>query len=213
MTPTPASRSVPMTENRRATSASAQRRRRLVHHDDPRVGADRLRDFDELLFGKAQRLRAARRIDRRAGARQQVDGLALPRPPVDAAPEAPGLERERDVLGDGEIREERRLLVDRRDAQRSRCDRVHARLRGPETISVPASGVSAPVMIRMSVDLPAPFSPTSACTSPARRSKETPVSAWTPANDFVIERLEQQRRHGVRRTRTRPARAARRVPG
>src|SRR5476651_2194887 len=56
----------------------------------------------------------------------------------------------------------------------------------PETVNVPASGVSAPVMIRISVDLPAPFSPTSACTSPERRSKETPVSAWTPANDFVM---------------------------
>ena len=32
--------------------------------------------------------------------------------------------------------------------------------------SVPESGVTAPVMILISVDLPAPFSPTSACTSP-----------------------------------------------
>ena len=37
----------------------------------------------------------------------------------------------------------------------------------PATASVPASGCSAPVMILISVDLPAPFSPTSACTSPA----------------------------------------------
>src|SRR5262245_48316117 len=37
----------------------------------------------------------------------------------------------------------------------------------------------------MSVDFPAPFSPTSACTSPARRSNDTPRKARTPANDFA----------------------------
>src|SRR5438876_11795922 len=57
----------------------------------------------------------------------------------------------------------------------------------PATISVPASGVSAPVMILISVDLPAPFSPTSAWTSPAASAKETPFSARTPANDFERE--------------------------
>src|SRR5262245_8743759 len=65
----------------------------------------------------------------------------------------------------------------------------------PATDSVPASGVSTPVMILMSVDLPAPFSPTRACTSPARRSNETPFSARTPANDFAIS--EVWRRGGM----------------
>ena len=51
---------------------------------------------------------------------------------------------------------------------------------------VPESGFTAPVMILISVDLPAPFSPTSAWTSPARSSKETPFSACTPAKDLVI---------------------------
>src|ERR1022692_142117 len=50
----------------------------------------------------------------------------------------------------------------------------------------PESGVSAPVITLMSVDLPAPFSPTSAWTSPSRSSKETPFRAWTPAKDLVI---------------------------
>src|SRR5215813_9401942 len=49
------------------------------------------------------------------------------------------------------------------------------------------SGCSAPVMILIRVDLPAPFSPTSAWTSPARRSNETPLSARTAPNDFEIE--------------------------
>src|SRR5690606_5566334 len=57
----------------------------------------------------------------------------------------------------------------------------------PSTTSVPASARSAPVMIRINVDLPAPFSPTSACTSPGARSNETPFNALTPAKDFRID--------------------------
>src|SRR5215208_39811 len=41
-------------------------------------------------------------------------------------------------------------------------------------------------MILMRVDLPAPFSPMSACTSPARSSSEALLSACTPAYDFVM---------------------------
>ncbi len=39
-----------------------------------------------------------------------------------------------------------------------------------------------------SVDLPAPFSPSSACTSPSAASKSTPSLATTPGNRFVIPR-------------------------
>src|SRR5579875_4039469 len=64
----------------------------------------------------------------------------------------------------------------------------------PSTSIVPPSGRWAPVMTLMSVDLPAPFSPTSAWTSPARRSNETPFSAWTPAKDL---RISERRRRGA----------------
>src|SRR4051794_14295326 len=40
----------------------------------------------------------------------------------------------------------------------------------------------------ISVDLPAPFSPSSACTSPWSRSKPTLSFASTPGNCFVIPR-------------------------
>src|SRR5579884_3174098 len=40
----------------------------------------------------------------------------------------------------------------------------------------------------ISVDLPAPFSPSSACTSPVRRSKSTWSSATMPGKRFVIPR-------------------------
>ena len=42
-------------------------------------------------------------------------------------------------------------------------------------------------MTLIRVDLPAPFSPSNACTSPALRSKETPLSALTAPNDLATE--------------------------
>src|SRR2546421_1131015 len=56
----------------------------------------------------------------------------------------------------------------------------------PATASDPASRSTAPVMILMSVDFPAPFSPTRPCTSPAARSNDTPRSARTPEKDFSM---------------------------
>src|SRR5215210_508881 len=56
----------------------------------------------------------------------------------------------------------------------------------PSICSSPPSGSTAPVMILISVDLPAPFSPMSACTSPARSSSEALLRACTPAYDFVM---------------------------
>src|SRR5262249_22129071 len=50
-------------------------------------------------------------------------------------------------------------------------------------------------MMLISVDLPAPFSPNSTCTSPRRRSKSTPSSATTPGNRFEI--LESSRRRSL----------------
>jgi hypothetical protein len=46
-------------------------------------------------------------------------------------------------------------------------------------------------MIFTSVDLPAPFSPTSACTSPRRRAKSTPSSAVAPAKRFTIPAMRR----------------------
>ena len=42
---------------------------------------------------------------------------------------------------------------------------------------VPSSGVVAPEATFINVDLPAPFSPSRACTSPGSTSNETSVSA------------------------------------
>src|SRR6187200_1483328 len=52
----------------------------------------------------------------------------------------------------------------------------------------PASAGWTPVSTLMSVDLPAPFWPIRACTSPARRRKSTPESASTPVKRRVSPR-------------------------
>ena len=51
----------------------------------------------------------------------------------------------------------------------------------------PLSGAISPFMIESSVDFPAPFSPTNACTSPALTSKVTSDSATTPGNVLRID--------------------------
>src|SRR5919198_503138 len=52
----------------------------------------------------------------------------------------------------------------------------------------PSSGRYSPVRMFESVLLPAPFSPSSACTSPSAASKSTRSFATTPGNRFVIPR-------------------------
>ena len=60
--------------------------------------------------------------------------------------------------------------------------------RPSKTIS-PASGSIAPVRILIRVDLPAPFSPSSPCTSARRTSRSTPSRASTPGNRLVRPRM------------------------
>src|SRR6266480_4705048 len=50
----------------------------------------------------------------------------------------------------------------------------------------------------ISVDLPAPFSPSSACTSPRRTSKETSSLATTPGNSLRIPRISRTRSSATR---------------
>ena len=52
----------------------------------------------------------------------------------------------------------------------------------------PASGRWMPVRIFTSVDLPAPFSPTSAVTRPGRSARSTPSSALTPGKSLDTPR-------------------------
>ena len=58
----------------------------------------------------------------------------------------------------------------------------------PLTVSVPSSGFCTPYRIFISVDLPAPFSPISACTVPERMVMSTSWLAITPGKRFPTPR-------------------------
>ena len=58
----------------------------------------------------------------------------------------------------------------------------------PSSSMLPASGAYTPVSTLISVDLPAPFCPMSACTSPARSVSSTPASACTPGKAREMSR-------------------------
>src|SRR5665647_957119 len=60
-------------------------------------------------------------------------------------------------------------------------------------------------------DLPAPFSPTIASTSPELSSNWTPLRAWTPGNDLAIP--ETSRRALTAGSRVRPKTPRRKVGG
>ncbi len=183
--PAPSPRSVWITRKRRSTSRSVSdavgsSRIRIFE-----LRADRLGDFHDLLLRHAERAHRALGRDIGAGALQQFARLAIARLPIHLAPEPRALQRERDVFRDREVREQCGLLVDRGDPQRARrAPGVLCGTRWPSIMSVPESAVTAPVITLISVDFPAPFSPSSACTSPARSSNETPFSACTPGEGF-----------------------------
>src|SRR4051794_21889395 len=61
--------------------------------------------------------------------------------------------------------------------------------RWPDTVMVPASTGYTPVRALMSVDLPAPFSPSREWISPGRRVKSTPSSASTPGKEIEMSRI------------------------
>ena len=122
-----------------------------------------------------------------------------PRPDRRGTARACGSLPEHDVLDHAEVGHEVELLVDHPDPEPLGGPRpVDRDARAVDRRSRPRRRRTAPARIFISVDLPAPFSPTSACTSPAPTSNETPSSARTPGNDFVIAAHLEQRRAGRR---------------
>src|SRR2546427_292590 len=68
----------------------------------------------------------------------------------------------------------------------------------PSSDTSPSSGCSAPVRILTSVDLPAPFSPSNACTSPRARPKSTASSATPPTGPTKRKQAAVQNREARR---------------
>src|SRR5690242_9233914 len=81
----------------------------------------------------------------------------------------------------------------------------------PFTVIVPSSGRCMPYSVRISVDLPAPFSPTMAWISPARTSMLMSSLATTPGNRLVIPRSSTAGACVVTSAMSSPSRSTRRA--
>jgi hypothetical protein len=160
--------------------------RGLVHDEHAHILGQGARDLDGLLFGQRQAARHLVHVEVHADAGDQVarPGALAGGP----AQEALVARADEDVLGHVEIGEDHRLLVDRGHAHLARGLRAGIARGAPSTRIWPVVGWWMPVMILIMVDLPAPFSPTSACTSPAWRSSDRSVSAWVMPKDFDTPR-------------------------
>ncbi len=93
------------------------------------------------------------------------------------------LAAEEDVGGDVLHAGEGEVLVDHLDAALADLARRVAAESAPSKRIVPPSGLWMPVMIFISVDLPAPLSPTSATTSPASTLKVDAAQRPAPARN------------------------------
>ena len=93
-----------------------QNRRRLVEDQDPRIEGKCARDLHELLLGNTQRADFGVWIELEAETGKKCAGPIGQLAPVDEAERAPRLAPEKDVAGDGELRNEAEFLIDGRDS-------------------------------------------------------------------------------------------------
>ena len=97
---------------------------RLVHDQQPRAGRERLRDLEQLPVGDAEPAHRGVGVDPDRELAEDAGRLDAHRAPVDGAEAGAEVAPGEDVLGDGQILEDRRLLVHRDDAQPVRGLRV-----------------------------------------------------------------------------------------
>jgi len=114
--------------------------------------------------------------------------LARPPPqlaPLDAAGTG-GQAPRKDVFRDRYRPRERELLKHHPDPERLRSCREAIATGTPCSLIVPPSGDTVPERMPSSVDLPAPFSPTSAWTSPRSNSRDTSSRARVVPNNLPM---------------------------
>ena len=121
-----------------------------------------------------------------AGRARPARAAARPAPPAPAPARAAAAGahlpagRQRDVLRHGQGRHRGEVLVHHADPEAARDARRAGPTRGtPSTAISPASGRTRPYATCIRVVLPAPFSPSSACSSPGVSVKSAPRSACT----------------------------------
>jgi hypothetical protein len=96
-----------------------ERRGGLIHDHDARAGAEGAGDFDELLLGHRERADLGLGRNLGADAGEEFGGAGAAGGPIDAAGGRRGLQAQREIFGDGEVGEERGLLVNAGDAERA----------------------------------------------------------------------------------------------
>ncbi len=103
--------------------------RRLVEHEDPAAHCERAGDLDQLLTGGRER--ACGSVNRNLGMAEPCErrgrNAAHLVSPDQAEPRR--LHAEQDVLPDGQMRRDRELLVDHRDARRACAERISRTVR------------------------------------------------------------------------------------
>ena len=151
-----------------------QHRRRLVEHDHPRLAPQALEQLDPLAVARPTGQRHRVGIEGEPVVLADLgDEVARP------APVEPLVVPEHDVLPDGQRLDEAEVLVHHADAEGGRGLRIGDRRGTPSSSTRPSSGWTRPISTFISVDLPAPFSPSTPCTSPARKTRSTPSHATT----------------------------------
>ena len=155
---------------------TVEARGRLVKDQHARRQIDGARDCDDVLYRNRIVAEGRGNVDVKAELRQQHLGCAAHLVLAYHA-KARRLAAEKQILRHRKIRQQIDLLIDGGNA----CiERGLGRAWGesaPSSRTTPASRASTPVTTLISVDLPAPFSPSSAWISPARRVKSTSCSA------------------------------------
>ena len=146
-----------------------------------------MRILDALLPRDRQLADEPVRIDGKAHAlRQPQHGVPHRAPPQRETPSR--LLAQHHVLRDGERRDEEEVLVDHADAERQRVLGAAEPHRTAVDANLPGVGPHQAGETFMSVDLPAPFSPTMATRSPGATRSEASSLATTPPYRFVMPR-------------------------
>ncbi len=102
---------------------------RFVEHEDPAADSEGAADFNELLRGGGER--GHRRVDRDLRVAQPRQDVGRGAPHVRATNQAQTrrLHAQQDVLGHRQVRRERELLVDHRDARAAGVERMRGLIR------------------------------------------------------------------------------------
>ena len=159
-----------------AHAIDVKRRGRLIEEQDFGIREQRLDDFNELT------LRGRQRSDCRSRIRVNVESLQLFLRPWDHASKRDGSGRsgEKQVLRDRQFADKRIVLIDRRQAEAMGETRVRGRQSRASDLHDAAIGNNGSAGDLINVLLPEPFSPSTACTSPARQSMLKRSNARTP---------------------------------